>query len=187
MSKRSKRNSNQNFKKKRTLRTIAICALLVIVSTISLSVVGFASDGFQNKDVLTWIKKDVNEENLIKADAYVIKDDQDDGKGIKARVSEDGVIKLTGRATSDNSFTVCTVELAPGTYTISGAKSGDDFGLKVVGPNLEAKSGTSSATFTLDTAQVVTVSIYVAQDTLLFNKKITPTLVTGTKAGNFFE
>lgn len=188
MSKRSRRQSKDNYKKKRTLRTIAICALLVIVSTISLSVVGFASDGFQNKDVMTWLDKEVNEKNLIKAENYQIEDEQDDGKGIKARVNEDGVIKLSGKATSDNSFVVCTVELAPGEYTISGVKSTDNYGLQVTGAdNLIAKAGTSSDTFTIETAQTVTVSIYVTEDTWLFNKKITPVLVSGADAGDFYE
>ena len=187
MSKRSKRNSNQNFKKKRTLRSIAICAILCIVCTISISVVGFASEGFQNKDVMSWIDKQVNEANLIKADNYIIEDGQDDGKGIKARVNDDGVIKLSGNATSDNSFTVCELTLTPGQYTISGLKSCDEYGLEVIGANLHAKSGTSNATFTIDTTQTVTVQIYVAEDTILFNKKVTPTLVLGADAGDFFE
>ena len=186
MSKRSRRNSKENFKKKRTIRSIALIALMAIVCTISVSVVGFASGGFQNSDVSSWVNRDVNEENLIKAENYVIKDEQDDGKGIKARVSDNGVIKLSGKATSDNSFVVTTVTLAPGTYTIGGMSSGDSYGLKVVGPNLDAKAGTSSSTFTIETAQTVSVVIYVAQDTVLFNKTIKPVLVTGTQPGNFF-
>lgn len=187
MSKRSRRNSEENFKKKRTIRSIGLIALMAIICTISVTVVGFASNGFQDRDVASWMESEVNEENLIKADAYQIKDDQDDGKGIKARVNDDGVIKLSGKATSDNSIVVTNVTLAPGTYTISGMNSGDNYGLKVVGPNLEAKAGTSSATFTLETSQVISVVIYVAEDTLLFNKTVKPVLVTGTEAGDFYQ
>ena len=188
MSKRSRRNSKENFKKKRTIRSIALIALMAIVCTISVSVVGFASNGFQDKDVVSWIERDVNEDNLIKVDAYQIKDEQDDGKGIKVRVNDDGVIKLSGKATSENSFVVCTVNLEPGQYTISGLKSGDNYGLKVVGANnLEAKAGTSGATFTIETPQTVSVVIYVAEDTILFNKTVKPVLVSGTEAGDFYQ
>ena len=187
MSKRSRRNSKENFKKKRTIRSIALIALMAVVCTISVSVVGFASNGFKDKDVASWIERDLNEENLIKVDSYKIKDEQDDGKGIKARVNDDGVIKLSGKATSENSFTVCTVELPAGKYTISGLKSGDNYGLKVVGANnLGAKAGTSSATFVLESPQTVTVAIYVAEDTILFNKTVKPVLVSGAEAGDFY-
>ena len=66
MSKRSRRNSKENFKKKRTLRSVALIALMAVVCTISVSVIGFASNGFQDKDVASWIERDINKENLIK-------------------------------------------------------------------------------------------------------------------------
>lgn len=191
MSKKRRNNNsnNQSYKSKRRWKSVGLVALIILCSTVFVSAIGVASDGFKDANPIEWLNKDVNKDNLIKVENYVIKDGQDDGKGIEVKVSEDGVIKLKGKATSHNRFTVCTLQLEAGEYTISGVKSCDDYGIEVIGSNnLSAKSGISSATFKLETPQTVTVSIYANKGTnFFFAKTFEPCLVKGTTAGEFFE
>lgn len=184
----SRRNSNNNYKTKRTWKTIGILLLAIIGVTFLTSSVGFMSGGFMESNPLEWMERDLNPDNLIKVDQYLIKDDHDDNKGIELSVDDNGVIKMNGKATSDNTFTIVEVDLLPGTYTISGLKSTDNYGLMVVGgTQINAKSGGSSATFTVETAQRVAVQLYVKEDTRVFYKTVRPVLVMDKDPGSFYE
>jgi len=180
--------SNENYKSKRTSKTIGVVLAIILATTFLVSSLGFLSDGFIESNPLEWVNRDLNEDNLISKEDYVIKDDQDDNKGIKVSVNDDGIIKLNGKATSDNTFTVVELDLLPGTYTISGLKSTDDYGLTVVGgTQINAKAGGSSETFTVETAQRVAVQIYVKEGTRLFYKTVKPVLVMDDEPGSFYE
>lgn len=186
--KKRKNKTEKNFKKKRTFKTVLTVVATVLVSTLLVSVVGFATSGFTNGDPQSWFQKERNPDNLIDVKEYLLEDGRDDGKGIKVKVDDDGVIKLNGKATSENNFRVAEVVLEPGTYTISGIKSCDGYALEVIGANnLHAKAGISSATFTLEQTETVTVSIYVAEGTHLFNKTFQPCLVNGDAAGEMLK
>lgn len=188
MSKRKNRkNSSQNYKARRTGKTIGIIAAIILGATILTSAVGFMSDGFMNSNPLEWMEKEVNKDNLIKKENYLIKDGEDGGKGIELHMDEYGVIKANGKATSDNTFTIAELVLQPGQYTLSGVKSGDGYGLRAVGATVDAKAGVSNATFTVETAQTVSIQLYVAEDQRLIYKTFEPCLVPGDSAGDFFE
>ena len=179
--KRSRKNSSQNYKSKRTAKTIGVIAAIILGATLLTSTVGFMSDGFIKSNPLEWVQKDLNKNNLISVDDYLIKDDEDLdlGKGLTGTVNEDGVIKLNGKAEKENIYTVANVTLKPGTYTISGVDSSSKYGIQVVyGSNL-AKSGTNSETFEITTEQSVAIQIYVAEDTRLIYKSFKPCLVEG--------
>ena len=186
---RRNRNSSQNFKSKRITRTIGIIAAVILGCTILTSTVGFMSDGFMDSNPLNWVSKELNENNLIKVDDYLIKDDDDldAGKGITGTVNDDGVIKLTGKADAENIYTVVELTLQPGTYTISGVDSSSKYGIQVVYGSQVAKSGTNSETFSITEAQTVAVQIYVAEDTVLFYKSFKPCLVPGDEAEGLYE
>lgn len=181
-----KNNNDKDFKKKRTLRNIAIGVCICFAATFGASLVGFATNGFTEKDPTVWFEKQLNPDNLIKVDDYLIEDGQDDGNGVKVKIDENGVIKLNGTAQKDVEYHLCDVVLEPGEYTISGIKSDVKSGLKVTGANLEAKAGTSGATFTVEYVQTVSISIYVAEDTFSFNRTIEPCLVSGDAAGSIY-
>lgn len=185
----SRRNrNNDNFKGRRWGRTIAIILLSVLLSTTVMTGLAFASDSIGNIDVSTWFEKEINPSNLInvKAEGYTLEEKVEKGTGIKLTRDEDGVIKLLGKASEADSFTVGTFVLEAGTYTLSGVKSNSDCGIKLVGANLEVKSGTTESTFTIEETTSVTVSIYVAEDAFLFNKTIKPVLVLGDVEGDFY-
>ena len=189
MSKRRSRKSSQNYKSKRTTKTIGIILAIILGATFLTSTVGFMSDGFMEANPLNWVSRDLNENNLIDVDDYLIKDDKDldTGKGITGTVNDDGVIKLTGKAEKEIVYTVANVTLKPGTYTISGADSSSKYGIQVVYGSQLAKSGTNSETFEITSEQTVAVQIYVAEDTFLFNKSFKPCLVEGNDAEGLYS
>lgn len=186
--KKRKVKKEKNFKKKRTFKKFFGIIATVLLCTLLVSVVGFATSGFTNGDPQTWFQKERNPDNLIDVKNYLLEDGRDDGKGIKVKVDDDGVIKLNGKATSENNFRVAEVVLEPGTYTISGIKSCDGYALEVIGANnLHAKAGISGATFTIEQTETVTVNIYVAEGTRLVNKTFQPCLVEGDVAGEMLK
>ena len=185
----SRKNRNENYKGRRWGRNIALVLVAVLLSTTVMTGLAFASDSIGNTDVSTWFEKEINPSNLIniKAEGYTLEEKIDKGTGVKLERDEYGAIKLSGKASEADSFTVGVFVLEPGTYTLSGVKSNSDCGLKVVGPNIEKKSGTTENKFTIEETTSVTVSIYVAEDASFFlGKTILPTLVRGDVEGDFY-
>ena len=171
-----------NFKAKRWGKMLAFGLAILLACTTVVSVIGFASDGFKDRDPQSWFSHERNPDNLIQLENYKIKDGREDGNGIKFSVDEDGVIKLTGKATED-----INVILADGKYTISGVKSCSDYSLVVTGANIDVKSGVTNDTFVLEQAATVTVSIYVKEGAnFMFGKTIKPVLNKGDTPVDFY-
>ena len=176
-----------NFKAKRWGKMLAFGLAILLACTTIVSVLGFASDGFTDKDPQNWFSNERNADNYIKLENYKIKDGREDGDGIKYSVDEDGVIKLIGKADKDISVILADVVLEPGRYTISGVKSCSDYGLEVTGANIEVKAGVTNDTFVLEQAATVTVSIYVKEGTtFFFGKTIKPVLNKGDTPVDFY-
>lgn len=184
----SRRNDGQvsEFKKKRRMRLAGLVALCIVSATVLSAGIGFMSDGFTNSDVSSWMDRELNADNLIKVDDYLIKDGDTNGEGITVSVNEDGVIKLNGKSTGTDEYTVCELSVAPGTYTISGVASTGDCGLQVLGSGIEAKAGTRNDSFTVEETTTISVVVYVGEDVKLFNKTIKPVLVKGEEPGDFY-
>ena len=166
-------------KTKRTLKRIALVALIAILG----GVVGsFAVSGSSMFD------RDLNPDNLIKVENYVVQDKDDNGNGVDVKVDDDGVIKLNGKATADDEYIVTELVLEPGEYTLSGFKSDKSkVGLKATFGTSEHYAGTSSDTFVLESSTTVTIVVYVAEDHYCLNTTIKPVLVTGDEAGEFYK
>lgn len=137
--------------------------------------------------------KNVNSDNLIDvtADDYIRS--QNTARGVEIDVKDDGVIKLSGKATSAHSVKVATVTLKPGTYTLSGVPDPEinKMGLRATyGDGIVCNAGTESATFTLTQEEMVTITLYWAEDYsfgwLNPNSTIKPVLVEGDKVGEFY-
>lgn len=174
-------------KTKRTVKTIlrTVCILLVCVFTCS--AIGFLSGGFTNRDVKTWFEKDRNPDNLIDNKKYTVKDGATFGKGISLVVKDDGVIKFSGKATSDNEFTLTVLTLPAGTYTISGCASGvDTWGLRAQYGNEAYYAGTDSDTFVLTAETDVSIIAYINTDQSGLGKVIYPVLNSGEEPVSFY-
>lgn len=150
-------------------------------------------------------KKIASPDNLVSIDAIgkanYATQTGNTGYGIEVSVNELGAIRMTGKATSDLTYTVGTVTLAPGrTYTLSGAPSGSSFtgyalrlrdvnGGQYVYAEINEENGLSTnGTFTVPSESSQFVLEIVVKDETNFGvigKTFKPVLVEGTKAGTF--
>ena len=176
---------------KSTLKMIAIAAVACLV----LSFIGHITGGFQNplKDATL---RDRNPDNLLsgkytsagwKDDAYNV------GDGYKLTASNDGTVTVNGKYTGSDSCATIeleTINLAAGTYTLSGATNGGNqtYLIRVTYDGKTAIGDfSSSKTFTLasDTAVEVELVLYGDYD---FNYvKVRPVLVKGSDVGDFYK
>ena len=165
-------------KTKRLFKRIGMILLIAILGGLIASFALTVADGFE---------RELNPDNLMPAE-YLIEDGDTNGVGIDISVNDDGVIKLNGKATSDDEYSVCFITLKPGTYTISGIKSNlDGVALKVLyNGNMSAVSGLMDDTFVIETETTVEVVITVAEGTWCINKTIKPVIVEGEKPGDFY-
>ena len=168
--------------KNKTKRTLKRIGLILAIALVGGVFGAFAASGTSMFD------RDLNPDNLIKVENYVVKDKDDNGNGIDVKVDDDGVIKLNGKATADDEYTVTELVLEPGEYTLSGFKSDKSkVGLKATFGTSEHYAGTSSDTFVLESSTTVTIVVYVADDHYCLNTTIKPVLVTGDEAGEFYK
>ena len=166
-------------KTKRTIKRIAIILAIAVCGGIF---------GAMAMNAMPSLEKETNPDNLIKAENYLIKDGEDNGRGVKLTVKDDGTIKMTGKATSDDTFIIDELTLEPGTYTISGVDSKlDGVGLKAVFGANEHYAGLNSDTFVLESATTVQIVLYAAEDSVSVSRTVRPVLVEGTAAGEFYE
>ena len=139
------------------------------------------------------INKELNPDNLIDINGEGYIKSQNTARGVEIDVDEDGIIKLSGKATSSGTVTVATVELQPGTYTLSGVENPniDEFGMRLqYGSGDVAFADTQSATFEITAVETVSIIIYWADDysfNMFTNKKVMPVLVSGKTAGSFYK
>lgn len=180
-------SKKDNYKSKRKGKILGLFVAGVLLCTTLLSVIGFASNGWEESSPLEWFKSERNKENLILYDdenPYLIKDEFENDKGLKIRVTDNGTIKVNGKSTADQTITIKEVTLEPGEYTISGYKSDDKASLIVTGSFGEKKAGVTNDTFILENTETVTVSIFVAEDSYSLNRTFRPCIVVGKDAGN---
>ena len=173
-------------KTKRWISGIAI----VLAAVLLCSFVGFASDGFSEKDISKWVVRDRNELNLLSGDFT----DYNNGDGITAKGKSDGTIILDGtyKGSSDTvKIPVETVTLEAGKYTISGTPNGTNqtYYLELMYDNSGSTAYAKAdfdGTFEITSGQQVTISIVVCKDVELNNIKIQPVLVAGGEIGDFY-
>lgn len=113
--------------KSKLIWAVAIIAVVCVIGTLTA--------GFSSWDIKKNLDKERNPANLIDLEAIQLLDGKDATSDVKIDVDDDGVVKLTGKATSDDEFIYATVHLAVGTYKLTGASNGTHktycMGLKV--------------------------------------------------------
>ena len=172
-----------NSQKKSTIITVVVvAALLICFAVTSAMTAGFTK----------WEPEDpvVNEKNLY-ANAEVLLKDSNDGKGIVIDVEEStGALVLNGKASEDLSYTLATVELDEGTYTLEACKDASYAGIHVTATaNGEtiAFDFTPGNTLVIDAdGTVVTIKVEIAKDTSLYNVKVRPVIYTGDESVKFY-
>ena len=133
-----------------------------------------------------------NKENLLVNDSsYVVSFDTN--RGVDVNVNDNGVIKLSGKATSAYDLRVTSVKLPAGTYTISSGMKDpnvDECWLYVQYSTGMAIADTLTATFTLAKEETVVVH-FAWNDECSFNifsdNVVRPTIVEGKNVGEFYK
>ena len=168
------------MKKIFTKRNIKRLAAVVVIALLGGVIGSMAANNIS-------FEKDLNENNIIKYEDYSLQTITNNGKGVELTVKDDGTLKLNGKATSDDEYTVAAYTLEAGTYTISGCDSKiDGAGLMVRFGTNEHYAGLSSDTFVLEAETTVYIIVYVKEDTVCLFKTIRPVLVKGEEPGDFY-
>ena len=169
-------------KTKKILKIVGLVFVGIISCGLIMNIAGVETDLFD---------KDLNKDNLIVVnDTYV--ESQNKNSGVEVEVDDDGVITLKGTAAKGEDLLVQSVELKAGTYTVSGLDDCNKakFCMYVqYNTDDKAYSADKSATFTLESDQIVNVYIYWGEDQNfgeLIPTKVYPTLVEGEEAGDFY-
>ena len=171
----------------RKTKNFLIIVAAILVTVITLSVLGSLSDGFSNWDTSTWQLRDRNKENLLSGKFT----DYNPGNGITAKAKDDGTIILDGEYVGSESSVVIPVEvvaLSEGTYTFTGAPKGSTgtYNLQLVYDGKTVYSDFDGCTFKLESAASVTVQIVVYPKVEINNVTIRPVIVAGDEAGDFY-
>lgn len=175
---------------RRTRNIILSVVCSVLICTALITLIGKWTDG--SFDVVSELRGDRNEENLIPLGSYVIKTKKL-SNGLEIEVDEDGVIKVSGKATADYEDVIATVTLEPGTYTIGGyATDLSKAGLKAVVDGASYYSGMSNdvdgETFTVTETTSVQIKLFVEKDAnFVFATKFEPTLASGKTVIPFYS
>ena len=166
--------------------TIIVCLVVGVFLT---SMIGFMTNSFDtNKD--NWGISQLNEDNYIYVDDYVIKD-QNSGDGYSIDVSDKGEIMVTGKNESGAAVTheIQQITLPAGTYTFTSGANGtskNSYHLYLdngEGTTYYADFGTN--TFTISAEDTFKVYLSIAKDAEV-NKTFKPVLVKGETAGDFY-
>lgn len=166
--------------------TIIVCLVVGVFLT---SMVGFMTNSFDtNKD--NWGIAQLNEDNFINVDDYVIKD-QNSGDGYSIDVSDKGEIKVTGKNESGAAVTleIQQITLPAGTYTFTSGVNGtskNSYHLYLDnGEETTYYADFGTNTFTISAEDTFKIYLSIAKDAEV-NKTFKPVLVKGETAGDFY-
>ena len=183
-----------SYKVKRVLSAIGIflAILTVVFSVLHLS-------GVEMKTPDKWFDKERNPDNLLTTECYMKNLTKEFDKGLNVKWNDDGSFVMSGKYEDEKLakearfvYEFATVQLAAGDYTISTGNDNckkDEFGLVVYYNGQTEYVGSEPYTIPLDEESTVTIGLFVKNDLRLWSlsSKITPTLVAGTEAGDFYK
>lgn len=184
-------------KNQRTLTTAIVVILAFAACIGTVSFIGKKTNGFMDDitiDALT--QRDLNEDNLYKADLLTIGETYNPGNGITLKTKSDGVIILDGKLGGDTAvdIKVASIDLAAGTYTFTtDAKTGlysaymyataDNGTTKLA---FDFGGNNADGTFELAATSSYDIYIHVEPDVAFNDLDFCPTIVTGDEAGEFY-
>lgn len=177
------------MKLKTNTKIVIMGVVVLLVAIAACSFLGNISDGFTNWEDATLVER--NSSNLLTGKFT----DFNDGNGVRATARKDGSIILNGKNLTDADLVIPveTVNLAAGTYTLSGAPKGSNLSYHIVAKYTDGSGATQTAisdfsnkTFTIVGQQNVEISVVVTAETSVNNVLIRPVLVAGSEAGDFY-
>lgn len=170
--------------------TIKIIAIILGVCLLG-GVIGFTSGLFEVNEGKQdeYFGRKLNEDNLYTVECVTLSD-TNNGNGITVDVDEKkGGILLDGKASADVTYTVGTVTLAEGEYTLTAVEGASYEGVYVT---LAYSNQTKNFDFypgnTIEVEGEVeaTITIHIAEGAELNNVWVLPVIVAGDKAGNYY-
>lgn len=171
---------------KRTLRNV-ISAVVIILIVCALGALTSGFTKFGISDIKDKFEKKRNPDNLILLDNVSLKDKKSATSDVEYTVDKLGAVTLKGKATADEEITYGSVTLEPGTYTLTGAENGKNdtytLGLMVGVQFMRSDSGT----IVITTKGTYSVVIRVFKGANFLSTKITPALVSGDEAIDFYK
>lgn len=142
-------------------------------------------------------EKELNEDNLIKADNYFENLVEETDGGLKIKWKDDGRFVLTGKHSDDNiannalySVAFTTVTLNEGTYTFT--PGNDNCGDETYGMYYKINGGepvyvfANKAVITVESTSAVEFGFYIKNNYHILYAEFAPVIVSGDKIGTFF-
>ena len=173
---------------KRNKGKIALLCLAVILLAVGLcAIIGRVTKGFQDFDV-----REINPDNLLKAESYTEGLDAEREDGLKVTVNDDGVITVSGKNKTEEAIQIAVQEvtLEVGKYTLSsGSKETDEDTcfMSIVNGEETVIADTEDDSTIIITANDTVCTVYITVNAGE-NVDITfkPVLVEGSEAGAFY-
>lgn len=174
---------------RRNKRTIITIVVSVLLAALACSFLGSISEGFTNWEDASLRKR--NEDNLFTGEFTEF----NDGNGVSATGRNDGSVLLSGKNGAESAVTIPleNLNLAAGTYTLTGAPNGGNSTYHITAKYTDGNGAVQTAisdfntkTFTITAQQNVEFSIVVYPETSVNGVLIKPVLVSGTEAGSFY-
>ena len=170
--------------------TIKIIAIILGVCLLG-GVIGFTSGLFEVNEGKQdeYFGRKLNEDNLYTVECMDLTD-SNTGNGIVVDVDEKkGGILLDGKASADTTYTVGTVTLAEGKYTLTAVD-----GASLSGVYVTLTYGNTTANFDfypgntieIEGEAVATITIHIAEGVELDNVWVLPVIVAGDEAGDYY-
>ena len=169
-----------------TKRNLIVIVVAVLLSVFVATLIGTMTNGFEDTfNPEEWNKKDVNTDNLISKDSYLIRT-QSYEQGLEVEVKDNGLIKVTGenKDAETMQIDICKVTLPAGTYTFSSGVNGTSASKYYLKAG-DYYADFNNNTFTLTQETELTVSIFVLKGEEV-NCTFAPVIVPGEEEGSFF-
>ena len=178
--------------KNSTLKKAGTYAILLAVGIGLITILGFATKGFTEKDPENWVLQERNEDNLLdltrSEDEPII-----DGTGLTITLKKDGSVVVDGKsgATEPTTLELGTVTLKPGTYTFT--SDCKKVGLYSMYLKLQLGDTFVTADFNgydnivIDEETTATVVLVVCEDVEFNNATLYPAIWEGNEAADFYE
>ena len=112
---------------KRNLKWAGIILAAVLATVMLVSWIGSLSKGFENMDPKDWEFVELNENNLIDADALI--EEFNDGSGYSVVKNDNGTLTIKGQNESETEagkIELGKIILKPGEYTFTTGKNGEN-------------------------------------------------------------
>ena len=171
---------------KTTKRNIIVIIVAVLVAVFISTLIGSLSNGYEDLfEPSKWNKGDINTENFISKEHYLIKTTSFE-EGIEVVVDSDGLIKVNGENKSDSTFTadICTITLPAGTYTFTSGVAGTSASKYYLKAG-DYYADFNNNTFELEEETELTVVLNVLKGETI-NTIFAPVIVEGEEEGSFY-